>query len=176
MEENRMDYIMVYNGYTVDNPAITAMPKFIYLVLDTLGGPIDLYASNSEATAEEFKEQVTMPIRREMRKWGYKVVTATKDGKAVKPLMYHIPCRENTTIKFTEYETSISIEKADIKEAVERMSEDDITVNEVLDDVIGIRHYKEYQDKLEKIKNNVEETKHEVYKIENKSVKELLNM
>ena len=90
--------------------------------------------------------------------------------------MFHIPGKEHSTLKFTEYETSISIEKVPMEEAIERMSENDITVNEVFNDVIGLRPYKEYQEKLNKIKDTIEESKQVVHETETKSVKELLNL
>ena len=171
-----MNFIVVSNDTTLENPSMADLPEMIASILETSGGPIDFFASSSDVTEEDFKTQVITPLRRAMKQWGYTIITATKDHLVVKPLMFHIPGKEHSTLKFTEYETSISIEKVPMEEAIERMSENDITVNEVFNDVIGLRPYKEYQEKLNKIKDTIEESKQVVHETETKSVKELLNL
>lgn len=123
-----------------------------------------------------FDEQMNLLELKLMGYEGYKSIHISLEDNSLANMRYfHIPGEKDSTLSFNRESHSVTIQKASINVAIAKMSESDIRLNEVLEDPSGLRGLPAYNERVNDIKESIDEVVGSVHSIENLDSSIVLN-
>lgn len=139
-----MSYTMYYTTQIIDNPKISAIPKYVSCLMLSHINEIKLTQS-SEFEADKNKESDLMRLLDAFNNFGYRMVKGNNNT-----IYMFLPSNIGLAIKLTIYygKSNIDIRKSTMVEVVNNLSDTDIRKNEASGDQLKLGGYNTYKQRV----------------------------